>query len=156
MRIFSNSVLHLPTITKTTPIPTREDTTIDLDGPGPLPPFSVTCYKSSKGFVTAVRSPIPILSTIWQPPSSWNIILLLKAWQRRDDESGRFSGARLLSSGNLDTFLSHHPGGRSAWSILKSNAWKIPIFTRGNYAHIHNFMKTISKGWHTSLQTLYP
>ena len=79
MRIFSNSVLHLPTITKTTPILTREDTTIDLDGPGPLPPFSVTCYKSSKGFVTAVRSPVPILSTIWQPPSSWNIILLLKA-----------------------------------------------------------------------------
>ena len=34
---------------------TREDTTIDLDGPGPLPPFSVTCYRSSKGFVTAVR-----------------------------------------------------------------------------------------------------
>ena len=37
---------------------TREDTTIDLDGPGPLPPFSVTCYRSSKGFVTAVRSNI--------------------------------------------------------------------------------------------------
>ena len=34
----------------------REDTVIDLDGPGPLPPFSVTCYKSSTGFITAVRS----------------------------------------------------------------------------------------------------
>ena len=57
----NNENLHLPTITKVTPILPREDTTIDLDGPGPLPPFSVTCYKSSKGFVTAVRSPIPIL-----------------------------------------------------------------------------------------------
>ena len=34
----------------------REDTVIDLDGPGPLPPFSVTCYKSGNGFTTAVRS----------------------------------------------------------------------------------------------------
>ena len=42
----------------------REDTTIDLDGPGPLPPFSVTCYRSSKGFVTAVRS-----TSVLQPSS---------------------------------------------------------------------------------------
>ena len=39
----------------------REDTVIDLDGPGPLPPFSVTCYKSGIGFTTAIRSePISI------------------------------------------------------------------------------------------------
>ena len=29
---------------------------IDRDGPGPLPPFSVSCYKTSNGFTTAVRS----------------------------------------------------------------------------------------------------
>ena len=47
----------------------REDTVIDLDGPGPLPPFSVTCYKSGTGFTTAIRSK-PILSQ-WQRRWRW-------------------------------------------------------------------------------------
>ena len=53
------------------PIHTREDTVIDLDGPGPLPPFSVTCYKSSTGFTTAVRSERTNIKSIWQRRWTW-------------------------------------------------------------------------------------
>ena len=61
----------------------REDTTIDLDGPGPLPPFSVTCYRSSKGFVTAVRFNIDQCCNLhpWQHPHIFKFLFRIMPCQ---------------------------------------------------------------------------